>query len=215
MPDSTQGLAGRSDHRARLRRDVALDRVGSITRKIVIGSIAGAAAIGFYVSRALPGHSARPASSGVAGSTPGTGGHFGRHRPRIGRHRGVVDRRRRLSQHPDPTDQSPEPDPATGARGERFHVSGRSTGTRHPPAPAIYRTSAWSTRVDLLVTDPDVVVEAARLLQIILDRIDAVASRFRSDSEVCRLQQSADGRTPTAVSADLSEAVAIALRRRG
>ncbi|MGD0313211.1 MAG: hypothetical protein ABSC90_12195 [Acidimicrobiales bacterium] len=74
MPDSTQGLAGRSDHRARLRRDVALDRVGSITRKIVIGSIAGAAAIGFYVSRALPGHSARPASSGVAGSTPGTGG---------------------------------------------------------------------------------------------------------------------------------------------
>ncbi len=91
-------------------------------------------------------------------------------------------------------------------------MSGRSTGTRHPPTPAIYRTSAWSTRVDLLVTDPDVVVEAARLLQIILDRIDAVASRFRSDSEVCRLQQSADGRTPTAVSADLSEAVAIALR---
>jgi FAD:protein FMN transferase len=91
-------------------------------------------------------------------------------------------------------------------------MSGRSISPRHPPGPAIYRSSAWSTRVDLVVTDPDVVVEAARLLRIILDRIDAVASRFRSDSEVCRLQRSADGRTPAAVSADLSEAVAIALR---
>lgn len=84
--------------------------------------------------------------------------------------------------------------------------------TEHSPALAIYRTAAWSTRVDLLVTDPGVVVEAGRILHAILDRVDTVASRFRADSEVRLLQQSADGRTPAAVSADLCEAVGIALR---
>jgi hypothetical protein len=74
MSDANRGLAGRSDHRDRLRRDAALSRVGSMTRKIAVGSIAAAAAIGLYVSRALPGHSARPTPSGVAGSTAGTGG---------------------------------------------------------------------------------------------------------------------------------------------
>jgi hypothetical protein len=66
--------AGRAHRRAHLQRDAALDRVGSITRKIAVGSIAAAAAIGFYVSRALPGHSARPTTSGTAGSTPDTAG---------------------------------------------------------------------------------------------------------------------------------------------
>jgi|ERR1022692_2276496 hypothetical protein len=74
MPDSFQILAGadpavRADRRARLQRDAALDRVGSITRKIAVGSIAAGAVIGLYVSRALPGHSTRPAISGAAGST--------------------------------------------------------------------------------------------------------------------------------------------------
>jgi thiamine biosynthesis lipoprotein len=57
-----------------------------------------------------------------------------------------------------------------------------------------------------------VVVEAARLLHATLDAVDAAASRFRPDSEVCLLQRSADGHTPAAVSADLCEAVGIALR---
>jgi len=79
MPDSFQILAGadpaaRADRRARLQRDAALDRVDSITRKIGVGSIVAAAAIGFYVSRALPGHSARPTTSGTAGSTTDTAG---------------------------------------------------------------------------------------------------------------------------------------------
>ncbi len=90
-------------------------------------------------------------------------------------------------------------------------MSRSATTTGRSPALAIYRTAAWSTRVDLLVTDPGVVVEAGRLLHATLDRVDAVASRFRPDSEV-RLLQQVDGRTPTAISADLCEAVGIALR---
>jgi thiamine biosynthesis lipoprotein len=91
-------------------------------------------------------------------------------------------------------------------------VSSSATTTERSPALAIYRTAAWSTRVDLLVTDPGVVVEAGRLLHATLDRVDTVASRFRPDSEVRLLQQSADGRTPASISADLCEAVGIALR---
>ena len=60
-----------------------------------------------------------------------------------------------------------------------------------PAQLAVYRSSAWSTRVDLVVTDPGVVVEAARLLHQTLDRVDRVASRFRPDSEINRLHRSA------------------------
>lgn len=79
MPDSFQILAGadpavRAARGARLQRDTALDRVGSITRKIAVASIAAAAAIGFYVSRALPGHSAQPITSGTPRSITGTAG---------------------------------------------------------------------------------------------------------------------------------------------
>ncbi|HUD18300.1 MAG TPA: FAD:protein FMN transferase [Acidimicrobiales bacterium] len=91
-------------------------------------------------------------------------------------------------------------------------MSRSATTTERSPALAIYRTAAWSTRVDVLVTDPGVVVEAGRLLHATLDRVDTVASRFRPDSEVRLLQQSADGRTPVSISADLCEAVGIALR---
>lgn len=91
-------------------------------------------------------------------------------------------------------------------------MSRSATTTERLPALAIYRTAAWSTRVDVLVTDPGVVVEAGRLLHATLDRVDTVASRFRPDSEVRLLQQSADGGTPVSISADLCEAVGIALR---
>jgi len=66
--------AGRAARRARIRRDTSLDRVNSITRKIAVGSIAAAVAIGVYVSRALPGHSARPTNSGTTGSTADSNG---------------------------------------------------------------------------------------------------------------------------------------------
>ncbi len=52
------------DHGARSRRDAALERVGSITKGIALVSVAAVAAIGIYVSRAVPGHSTTPAKVG-------------------------------------------------------------------------------------------------------------------------------------------------------
>ena len=75
---------------------------------------------------------------------------------------------------------------------------------------AVFRTRALGTSAELVVTDPQVVVAAARVLQDELDRIDRVASRFRPDSELMDLNRSA-GR-PCAVSEDLLEAVSVALR---
>ena len=50
--------------------------------------------------------------------------------------------------------------------------------------------------MDLLVTDPGVVVEAVALLHATLDRVDTVASRFRPDSEVRRLHEAAPPDSP-------------------
>lgn len=77
---------------------------------------------------------------------------------------------------------------------------------------AVYRSSVWSTGLDLVVTDPSVIVEAIRLLNETLDRVDRVASRFRSDSEINRLHRAAGAGSPVGVSADLFEVVGVALR---
>ena len=61
------------------------------------------------------------------------------------------------------------------------------------------------------MTDPSVTVRAARLLDDELDRVEAVASRFRDDSEVSRLHRLADG-SPVPVSSDLLELLDVALR---
>ncbi|HEY3942490.1 MAG TPA: FAD:protein FMN transferase [Acidimicrobiales bacterium] len=74
----------------------------------------------------------------------------------------------------------------------------------------LYRTSALGTRAELLVTDPEVLTAAARLLHRELERIDRIASRFRPDSEVRQLQRAA-GRV-VEVSEGLLEAVTAALR---
>lgn len=76
---------------------------------------------------------------------------------------------------------------------------------------AVHRTTRWSTRIELLVTDPAAVVAAARLLDEELDRVEAAASRFRPDSELSRLHGTGDG-SPVAVSRQLCELVAAALR---
>ena len=94
--------------------------------------------------------------------------------------------------------------------------TGRHRGQLRPmvvtlPNPqTIFHTSALGTRADLLVTDPDALVAAARILQDELERIDGLASRFRSDSEISRLHD-ANGH-PTVVSDGLLEAVLVALR---
>jgi len=74
-----------------------------------------------------------------------------------------------------------------------------------------HRTTRWSTRIEVVVTDPSVVVAASRLLDDELDRVEAAASRFRDDSEVCRLRRESDG-GPVAVSPDLVTLVEVALQ---
>jgi thiamine biosynthesis lipoprotein len=74
-----------------------------------------------------------------------------------------------------------------------------------------HRSTRWSTRIEVVVTDPAVVVAAARILDHELDRVEAVASRFRADSEISRLHRAAaDG--PVSISPDLFEALEVALR---
>lgn len=82
-----------------------------------------------------------------------------------------------------------------------------ATAPRHS---AIYRTSALGTRVELLVTDPGCLIAATEILQQELERIDLLASRFRADSEISRLQRA--GGTTTQASDGLIEALLVAVR---
>jgi thiamine biosynthesis lipoprotein len=78
-----------------------------------------------------------------------------------------------------------------------------------PPALTIYRTAALGTQAELVVTDPGSLVVAARILRDELDRIDALASRFRADSEISALHR-AEGRR-TGVSEGLFDAIRVSL----
>ena len=69
---------------------------------------------------------------------------------------------------------------------------------------------ALGTLVQLVVTEPDRLDEARRLLEADLADVDAACSRFRADSEICRLK--AEGGRTTQVSPLLAEAIAVALR---
>jgi hypothetical protein len=62
-----------ANRHARLQRDAALRRVGTISRTIAVASIAAAVAIGVYVSRAVPGHTSTSSTSGTAPGAPATG----------------------------------------------------------------------------------------------------------------------------------------------
>jgi hypothetical protein len=64
----------RADHLARVRRDAALARVGSITKGIGVASVAAVAVIGIYISRAVPGHSTTPAGTGAVSGGSATAG---------------------------------------------------------------------------------------------------------------------------------------------
>ena len=73
----------------------------------------------------------------------------------------------------------------------------------------VFRTKALGTTAELLVTDPSALIAAAELLARELERIDRVASRFRGDSELRRLNDGSG--TAREVSADLLEAVDVAI----
>ena len=73
----------------------------------------------------------------------------------------------------------------------------------------VFKTQALGTTAELVVTDVGMLVAATELLVSELQRIDRVASRFRSDSELSELN-AASGHAVT-VSPDLLDAVEVAL----
>ena len=85
-------------------------------------------------------------------------------------------------------------------------------GTTHL---AVHRTTRWSTRIEVVVTDPAAIVTASRLLDAELDRTEAVASRFRADSEINLLHRAAADGVPVAVSPGLADALGAALWAAG
>jgi thiamine biosynthesis lipoprotein len=74
----------------------------------------------------------------------------------------------------------------------------------------VYRIPALGTMAELVVTDPASLVAAASMLRAELGHIDRLASRFRVDSEISRLQ-TVCGRE-VVVSPDLFELLVVALR---
>ncbi|HEX3841010.1 MAG TPA: hypothetical protein VHU85_09495 [Acidimicrobiales bacterium] len=54
------------------RRDLALHRVGKVTRRVAVATVASVGILGLYVSRALPGHASTstPATTTPAGQNP-------------------------------------------------------------------------------------------------------------------------------------------------
>src|ERR1035441_10118715 len=60
----------RSNRAAQGRRDNSLRRVRSLTKGTVVVAAAAVGVLGLYVAKALPGHSATPASPSTAATTP-------------------------------------------------------------------------------------------------------------------------------------------------
>ncbi len=106
----------------------------------------------------------------------------------------------------------PAGDTATTATDDTAIDAGDTATDAAGTAPAADSASAsWralGTLVQLVVTDPDALAEARRLLTRDLAEVDAACSRFRADSEICALE---GGRTAK-ISPLLAEAIAVALR---
>jgi thiamine biosynthesis lipoprotein len=79
----------------------------------------------------------------------------------------------------------------------------------HVGNPCAFRTRALGTIAELVVSEGSALVAASELLEAELERIDRVASRFRNDSELSRLNNQAG--SAAEVSADLLEAIEVAL----
>ena len=62
--------------RAEGRRDAGLRRVSKLTKRIALVVVAAVGALGLYVSKALPGHTAAPTSQSTS-ATPNTGSSTG------------------------------------------------------------------------------------------------------------------------------------------
>ncbi|HWD52621.1 MAG TPA: hypothetical protein VG412_09485 [Acidimicrobiales bacterium] len=72
MADTRYGKAAAPRRGAGVRRDEALHRVGKVTRRIGVATIAAVGILGLYVSRSLPGHATTPAVQTPASTAPTT-----------------------------------------------------------------------------------------------------------------------------------------------
>ncbi len=113
---------------------------------------------------------------------------------------------------------------STTAEREQFHSDGlllmgelsavstsRHPTSRHPTSRYLtYRGAAFGVRAEVVVSEPGALVAAIRLLQQEVEAMDGAASRFRADSEVCKLRDA--GGEPRRVSGTLTAAVLVALR---
>lgn len=93
----------------------------------------------------------------------------------------------------------------------------RTIPARPGRAPAVLTSWAWSCQVRLVVEDRRTLDDAAHDLDVLLDRVDAAASRFRTDSVLSRANDCAGRPTPIpALLVDLiGAALGAALRTGG
>jgi len=77
------------------------------------------------------------------------------------------------------------------------------------PAPTAAQWDLWTTSVRIVVTDPSVLARSTCLLRRWLAAVEVVASRFRPDSEVCRIARS--GATTHSISPLLRDLVTTAI----
>ena len=155
-------------HAAAMRRDGALSRLSSITAAIGVAIIAAVGALGVYVGKALPGPS-RPVHVGHLGSR-------GEQRVCHGQQR---------SSHRQQWPGSAQPAVLTAAGGltsraghQRIELMSQACDRRRDPQ-RVFRTRALGTMAELVVSDSSALVAASELLELELERIDRVASRFR------------------------------------
>jgi thiamine biosynthesis lipoprotein ApbE len=111
--------------------------------------------------------------------------------------------------------QSPPPartaDPAPGPAGTLATVRTADPAPRPTNALATARWEALGTSVVLRLTDPAALPRARALVERELEQIDRACSRFRTDSDLSRVNAHAGGR-PVRVSPLLIEALQLALR---
>jgi thiamine biosynthesis lipoprotein len=81
--------------------------------------------------------------------------------------------------------------------------------TRGATTPAVYTTAAFGTVAEIMVTDPGALDIASCILHREVDRMERIASRFRTDSEISRVHQAGGHRVP--VSSNLLEVLRVAL----
>jgi hypothetical protein len=109
----------------RRRRDDALERTRSITKTIGVASVAAVAALGIYLSRALPGHAATSTATTGTGSTA-TGGTTGAGGTAATPSTGTPTTGSGSSGSPSPTQLTPPTSPPVQTQRQAPVVSGSS-----------------------------------------------------------------------------------------